>query len=90
MATIEAIDDDLTEAGFTDAIYTSVDLPFAAASARDVAMGYCLGTAAAQRNRGASTRRHERVVDAVAAALERRFGTGPIERPCGRIVSAAG
>ena len=31
-------------AGFTDAIYTTVELPYAAASARDVAIGYCLGT----------------------------------------------
>ena len=40
----EMIDDDLTTAGFTDAIYTTVELPFAAASAHDVATGYCLGT----------------------------------------------
>ena len=43
----EAIDDDLTAAGFTDAIYTSVELPCVAASSREVAIGFCLGTAAA-------------------------------------------
>jgi SAM-dependent methyltransferase len=90
-ADTEAIDDDLTAAGFTDAIYTSIELPYAAASARDVAIGYCLGTllrpeieARASGDTGPATR-------AVERALEKRFGTGQIETSMrGHIVSASG
>lgn len=83
----ELIDDDLTVAGFTDAIYTAVDLPFAAKSAMDVASGYCLGTPLRQEIEG----RLPHAAEAVAHALEKRFGTGKIQstmRAC--IVSAAG
>ncbi|MGD0106431.1 MAG: methyltransferase domain-containing protein [Rhodopila sp.] len=87
----QAIDDDLTQAGFTDAIYTSVDLPFAAASARDVAVGYCLGTSLRLEIEARAPGGTERVVAAAAAALERRFGTGPIEAGMrAYFVSAAG
>ena len=51
----EVVDDDLTVAGFTDAIYTTVDLPYAAASAHDAAIGYCLGTPLRYGDRGART-----------------------------------
>lgn len=87
----QAIDDDLTEAGFTDAIYTSVDLPFEAASARDVAMAYCLGTPLRNEIEARAPGDTERVVAAVAAALQRRFGTGPIRATMrAHVVSAAG
>jgi SAM-dependent methyltransferase len=87
----EAVDDDLTEAGFTDAIYTAVELPFAAASARDVAIGYCLGTNLRAEIEVRETGATERVMQAVTAALERRFGTGPIETSMrAHIVSASG
>jgi SAM-dependent methyltransferase len=87
----QAIDDDLTEAGFTDAIYTSVDLAFAAACARDVALGYCLGSALRCEIEARAPGDPEQVVAPVAAALERRFGTGPIEASMRAfLVSAAG
>ncbi len=89
-ADIEAIDDDLTAAGFTDAIYTTVDLPFVAASARDVAMGYCLGT----RLRHEIEARADdvrQVIRTVTDVLEKRFGTGMIEAAMrANIVSASG
>ena len=63
----EAIDDDLTIAGFTDAIYTTVELPFAAASAGDVALGYCLGTPLRLEIEVASPRRSRTVIQRAAA-----------------------
>jgi SAM-dependent methyltransferase len=87
----ETIDDDLTEAGFTDAIYTSVELPYAAASANDVAMGYCLGTSLRSEIEIRVPDKAEQVAQATAAALERRFGTGMIEAGMrAHIVSASG
>ena len=87
----EAIDDDLTDAGFTDAVYTSVDLPFAAASARDVAVGFCLGTDLRQEIEARAQGDVERIVDAVTAALEQRFGAGPIDTTMrAQFISAAG
>jgi SAM-dependent methyltransferase len=87
----ETIDDDLTAAGFTDAIYTTVELPFAAASAQDVAIGYCLGTPLRMKIEVRAPGETARVTKAAAAALERRFGTGPITtRMRAHIVSAAG
>ncbi len=83
----EAIDNDLTTAGFTDAIYTTVDVPFAAASARDAAIGYCLGT----RLRDEIESRFPLVIDTVTRALEQRFGTGRIVSTMrAHIVTAAG
>jgi SAM-dependent methyltransferase len=85
------IDDDLTAAGFTDAIYTTVDLPYVAASARDVAVGYCLGTPLRDQIEARTSGDTERVIPAVAAALERRFGLGPIETGMrAHLVSASG
>jgi SAM-dependent methyltransferase len=87
----ETIDDDLTAAGFTDAIYSSVELPYAAASAYDAAAGYCLGTPLRVEIEARAPGETERVTRSVAAALEQRFGTGPIEAAMrAHIVSASG
>lgn len=87
----EAIDDDLTEAGFTDAIYTAVELPFAAKSAHDVAMGYCFGTGLQGEIGNRPGGDMERIVSAVALALEQWFGKGSIEAGMrANIVSASG
>jgi SAM-dependent methyltransferase len=87
----ETVDDDLTVAGFTDAIYTTVELPYAAASAQDVAMGYCLGTMLRMEIEARAPGDAELVTRATAAALEKRFGTGPITaRMRAHIVSASG
>jgi SAM-dependent methyltransferase len=74
----EAVDDDLTAAGFTEAIYTTVELPYAAASARDVAVGYCLGTPLRLEIEYRAPGESELVTRAAVTALERRFETGPI------------
>ncbi len=87
----ETIDDDLTIAGFTDAMYTAVELPYAAASARDVAMGYCLGTPLRWEIEARAPGETENVIQAATAVLEDRFGTGPITASMrAQIVSAAG
>jgi ubiquinone/menaquinone biosynthesis C-methylase UbiE len=87
----EAVDDDLTVAGFTDAIYTAVALPYAAASVQDAAMGYCLGTLLRSEIEARAPGETERVVQIVAAALERRFGPGPVATTMrAHMVSASG
>jgi SAM-dependent methyltransferase len=90
-ADTNAIDDDLTAAGFTDAMYSVVDLPYFAASARDAALGYCLGTPLRAEIEARAPGEAEPVIRAVTATLEARFGSGPIRanmRAC--FVSAAG
>jgi SAM-dependent methyltransferase len=87
----EVIDDDLTEAGFTDAIYTVVDLPYAVASALDAAVGYCLGTGLRSEIEVRAPGDTDRVTRAAASALAKRFGTGLIEASMrAHIISAAG
>jgi ubiquinone/menaquinone biosynthesis C-methylase UbiE len=87
----EAIDDDLTAAGFTDAIYTTVELPFAAASAHDAATGYCLGTPLRSDLEARTSGNIEPVLEAAAMALRKRFGPGAITTTMrAHIISAAG
>jgi SAM-dependent methyltransferase len=86
-----AIDDDLTEAGFTEAFYTSVELPYLATAAWDAAAGYCLGTALRAEIEDRAPGEAERVTRDAAAVLERRFGTGPIATTMrASVISAAG
>jgi SAM-dependent methyltransferase len=87
----ETTDDDLTTAGFTDAIYTTVEKPFAAASAWDVAIGYCLGTPLRAEIEARTSGAAEPAIRAAEQALTQRFGSGPIETSMrGHIVSASG
>lgn len=90
-ADTETIDDELTAAGFTDAVYASVELPFAAASAHDVAIGYCLGTKVREEIEARAPGGSERAVRAVATAVEKCFGEGPVvTRMRALIVTASG
>ena len=90
-ANTEAIDDDLTEAGFTDAIYTAVELPYAAASAGDAAVGYCLGTGLRTAIESRTNGNTAPVVEAVTQALSREFGDGPLQSKMrAQIISACG
>jgi ubiquinone/menaquinone biosynthesis C-methylase UbiE len=87
----ETIDDDLTAAGFTDAIYTTVELPYVAASAWDVATGYCLGTPLRAEIEARAPGDAERIIRAASTALQARFGNGSIETTMrAHIVSASG
>ena len=74
----ELIDDDLTNAGFTDAAYTIVEVPFSAASAAEVAAGYCLGTALRSEIGARAGSDPRPVIEAVETSLRRQFGTGSI------------
>ncbi|HEY4040976.1 MAG TPA: methyltransferase domain-containing protein [Rhodopila sp.] len=86
-----AIDDDLTAAGFTDAVYTTVELPFAAASAQDIALGYCLGTPLRSELEARMPVDTEPAVQAATLALAGRFGTGPVNATMrAQVISAAG
>ena len=87
----EVIDDDLTNAGFTDAAYTIVERPFNARTAGDVATGYCLGTPLRSEIEARTHGAVEPVVRAVEIALRREFGPGPIQAAMrANVVSAAG
>ena len=84
-------DDDLTAAGFTEAIYTTVELPFAAASARDTATAYCLGTPLCTELDLRTGGNSEPVLKAATTALQQRFGLGTIAATMrAHVVSAAG
>jgi SAM-dependent methyltransferase len=90
-ASTPAIDDDLTAAGFTDAIYTTVELPFAAASAREVAIGYCRGTRLRTELDSRTFGDPEPILQAVTLALQKRFGTGAINSSMrAHFISASG
>ncbi len=87
----EMIDDELTTAGFTDAVYTTVEFPLAAASADDVATGYCLGTPLRPDLEARTSGNVEPVIEAAAMALQKRFGSGTITTTMrAHIISAAG
>ena len=84
----EAIDDDLTGAGFTDAAYTAIELPYAAASAEEAATGYCLGTAV---RHALPPRFLNLAVESAAEALRVQFGRGRIASAMrGQVVLASG
>jgi ubiquinone/menaquinone biosynthesis C-methylase UbiE len=75
----ETIDEDLTGAGFTDAVYTATELPYYAASAAEVARGYCLGTDLRTEIEQQPGGDLAAAVDAVTHALKQQFGSGAIE-----------
>lgn len=88
---IDAVDENLTAAGFTDAIYTTLDLPYHADSAHAAAQGYCLGTLARLEIEQRAPEEGERVLNSVTEALTGRFGDGPVAaRMRGYFISAAG
>jgi ubiquinone/menaquinone biosynthesis C-methylase UbiE len=87
----ELIDNDLTAAGFTDAIYTAVDLPFTGVSAYEAAMIYCLGTPMRAEIEMRMPGGSERVAQQVAVILARQHGSGAIASTMrGHIISASG
>lgn len=86
-----AIDDDLTIAGFTDAIYTVVELPLAAVSAAEIVTGYCLGTKLRTEIEVRAPGNAQPVIEAVTSALESCFGKGPVKATMrAHIISASG
>jgi SAM-dependent methyltransferase len=87
----EIIDDDLTSAGFTDAAYTIVELPFSARSASETALGYLLGTRLRTELENLAGGAMLAVIEAVEADLRQRFGNGRITASMrANVVSAGG
>jgi SAM-dependent methyltransferase len=84
----DMIDDDLTAAGFTEAMYTNVDLPFVA-PAEETALGHILGTPLRSE---VERRAPDMLADAVAhvgEALRRRFRSDTIRASMRAIVVSA-
>ncbi len=87
----EVIDDDLTSAGFTDAAYTIVELPFSVREAADAALGYLLGTKLRGEIEVRTGGSILEVIEAVEADLRQRFGHGRITASMrANVVSAGG
>jgi ubiquinone/menaquinone biosynthesis C-methylase UbiE len=76
---VEAIRADLIRVGFTDVAHDTVVQRGHAASHRDPAIGFCLGTPLRKEIEARDPDALERAVEQAAAALARQFGTGPIE-----------
>jgi ubiquinone/menaquinone biosynthesis C-methylase UbiE len=75
----EQIRRELTAAGFSEIAMQAVDETSKAASARDPAIAYCQGTPLRSEIEARDAAGFERATAHAAAALARRFGSGPIE-----------
>lgn len=78
-ADTDVIARDLAAAGFTDTVLSPVAHPSRAPSAREPALGYCHGTPLRAELEARGPEALATATDAAVAALERRFGTGPVE-----------
>jgi SAM-dependent methyltransferase len=73
------IESDLREAGFTSIEIDLITHAAHAASAEDAATAWCQGTPLRNEIELRGEPKLERVTEVVAGALEKRFGTGPIQ-----------
>jgi ubiquinone/menaquinone biosynthesis C-methylase UbiE len=69
---------DLKRAGFAEVDIVSIDEESRSPSARQVAVAFCQGTPLRNEIEGRDVSSLPRVTDTVAAALEARYGTGPV------------
>jgi ubiquinone/menaquinone biosynthesis C-methylase UbiE len=76
---IEKVREDLTAAGFASILVETLDDTSRASSPRDPAIAYCQGTPLRSEIEARDASRLEDATQAVAEALGRRFGSGPIE-----------
>src|SRR6266567_2513530 len=76
---VEAIRAELMAAGFGEISVETVDGKSRASSPRDPAIAYCEGTPLRNEIEARDASRLEDATKTAAEALERRFGTGPIE-----------
>lgn len=85
----DAISATLKEAGFSAVSFERVAKPSRAAGAHDVALGLCQGTPTRNDIEARDPAALQAVTESVQAALEARFGTGPIEGKTQAIVFTA-
>lgn len=76
---LEAIDRELHSAGFATTAFETVNEKSRAASALDAAKGYCLGSPLGPEIEARAPGQLFAYVDKSAEALEKHFGSGPIE-----------
>jgi ubiquinone/menaquinone biosynthesis C-methylase UbiE len=76
---VEKIREELRAAGFEEISIDPVGAISKAASARDVAIGYCQGTPLRNEIEARDAAGLERATNHVAEALAKRFGNGPVE-----------
>src|SRR6266540_353500 len=76
---VERIREELNAAGFSNISVDAVEHRSKAASPRDPAIAYCQGTPLRNEIEARDASRLEDATKQAAEALERRFGTGPIE-----------
>ena len=72
------IESDLRDGGFRDIAFETITLPGVAGSAAEAALALCAGTPVRTELAARAAGDLESTIDAVAAALRRRFGAGPI------------
>jgi hypothetical protein len=88
---VEQIREELAAAGFADISVAAVDAISKAPAALDPAIAYCQGTPLRSEIEARDASRLKEATKYAADALERRFGSGPVE---GRIrafaISATG
>jgi hypothetical protein len=88
---VETIRAELTAAGFREISIETVDGKSHAPSPRDPAVAYCEGTPLRNEIEARDASRLEGATKTAAQALERRFGTGPIEgRIRAHVIAAIG
>jgi ubiquinone/menaquinone biosynthesis C-methylase UbiE len=76
---VKQIRADLAAAGFASSTVETVDAVSRAASPRDVAVAFCQGTPLRNDIETRAAARLEEATQAAAAALARRYGSGPLE-----------
>jgi ubiquinone/menaquinone biosynthesis C-methylase UbiE len=88
---VEKIREELTAAGFADISIETVGHTSKAASPRDPAIAYCQGTPLRNEIDARDASRLEDATRAATGALQRRFGSGPIEgRIRAHVITATG
>ncbi len=80
---------DLTAAGFTDVQVDVVRLDSRAASAHEVATAFLTGTPAGDPARREGPDAVDEAIAAVTAALQRRYGDGPVAAPMSALLAQA-
>jgi SAM-dependent methyltransferase len=88
---VEKIREELTAAGFADISIETVGHTSKAASPGDPAIAYCQGTPLRNEIEARDASRLEDATRAATGALQRRFGSGPIEgRIKAHVITATG